>query len=197
MPNVPVHDLLVHPRENDLVLGTYGRDFYITNIGPLQELSDAVLSQDAHLFTIKPTVQRIQWSFGANDYLFGQRHISTPNEPNGMVIRYYLKAQGTGNATIVIANASGQEVGRLQGPVAAGINSVLWSTRLQPAGPAGRGTGPAAGRGGGRGGANLDQLATLGEYTITLEVGGRTLTQKGRITKTQGWALGLTPQIIR
>jgi hypothetical protein len=196
MPNVPVHDLLVHPRENDLVLGTYGRDFWLTNIGPLQELSETVLAEDAHLFSIKPTVQRILWSFGANDYLFGQRHLSTPNEPNGMVIRYYLKAQGAGNATIVITSAAGQEVARLQGPVAAGINTVLWTTRLQPAGAGGRGAG-ARGGGGGRGGANLDQLAPLGEYTVTLEVGGKTLTQKARILKTQGWSLGLVPQTIR
>ena len=92
MPNMPVHDLLVHPREHDLILGTYGRDFWITNIAPLQELNDGgARGGRASLFSIKPTMQRVTWSFGANDYLFGQRHLQTPNEPNGMVIRYYLK----------------------------------------------------------------------------------------------------------
>ena len=195
MPNVPVHDLVVHPREQDLILGTYGRDFWITNVGALQELTDSVLASDAHLFSVKPTVQRITWSFGANDYLFGQRHLQTPNEPNGMLIRYYLKNAGTGGASIAIANAAGEEVARLQGPANAGINTVVWNTRLT-----GRGGAPAAGaRGGGatRGGASLDQLAPLGDYTVSVTVAGKTLTNVGKIVKTQGWSIGQTPTIIR
>ncbi len=192
MPNIPVHDLLVHPRENDLILGTYGRGLYVTNIAPLQEMSEATLAEDVHLFTIKPAVQRVIWQFGANDYLFGQRNLQTPNEQNGMVIRYYLKDQGSGNADITITDAKGQGVAKLQGRTSAGINTVVWNTRLPGAGR-GRGAG---GSGGGR--SILDQLLPLGEYTVTLEVGGRKLSQKASIVKTQGWSLfGPSPQIIR
>ena len=192
MPNVAVHDLVVHPREQDLILGTYGRDFWITNVGALQEVTDAVLASDAHLFTIKPTTQRVTWSFGANDYLFGQEHLQTPNEPNGMLIRYYLKAAATG-VTVVIADAAGQQVARLQGSGNAGINTVVWNTRLTTGG------GGAGGRGGNptRGGAGLDSLAPLGDYTVSVTVGSQTLTQKARIAKTQGWSIGQTPTIIR
>ena len=189
MPNVPVHDLVVHPRENDLVLGSYGRGIWITNIGPLQELNDAVLAEDVHLFAIKPAVERITWSFGANDYLFGQRHLQAPNEPNGMVIRYYVKTATTARAAVVVTSAAGQEVARLAGGGAAGINTVVWNLRAGGAGP-GRGAG--AGRGN-----LLDQWAPLGEYTVTLDLGGRTFTTKGRIAKTQGWGLGAVPQVIR
>jgi photosystem II stability/assembly factor-like uncharacterized protein len=189
IPNVPVKDLLVHPRENDLVLGTYGRGLYITNITPLQEMNDGMLAEEVHLFAIKPTVQRITWQFGANDYLFGQRNVQTPNEPNGMVIRYYLKNQGSGSANIVITDAKGQEVARLRGNTAAGINTVLWTMRAQGVG---------RGRGSGGGGGNiLDGWAPLGEYTVTIELGANKLTQKARITKMQGWSLGPAPQIIR
>ena len=189
IPNIAIHDLVVHPRENDLVLGSYGRGLWVTNIGPLQELSPAVLAKDAHLFSIKPVVQRVTWVFGANDYLFGQRHFSTPNEPNGMVIRYYLKSAGSGRATVVISDAAGQEVARLQGPADAGINTVVWNTRRDAAG--GRG-------GGGRGGPPVvDLLLPLGEYRVTVDAGGTSLTGVGRIVKTQGWSIGLTPQVIR
>ena len=92
MPNISVKDLAVHPRDQDLVLGSYARGIWITNIAPLQELNANVLAEDAHLFSILPTTQRITWSFGANDYLFGQRHIQTPNDPDGMAIYYYLKS---------------------------------------------------------------------------------------------------------
>jgi hypothetical protein len=186
MPNVPVRDLIVHPRENDLILGTYGRGFYITNIAPLQEMSAATLAEEVRLFAIEPTVQRITWSFGANDYLFAQRNFQTPNEPNAMVIRYYLKTELSSGAAIVISDAKGQEVARLQGKTAAGINTVLWTMRAQ-----------GAGRGRGAGGNVLEGWAPLGEYTVTLEVGGKKFTQKASITKMQGWSLGPVPQIIR
>jgi hypothetical protein len=43
----------------------------------------------------------------------------------------------------------------------------------------------------------IDQWAPLGDYTVTLSVGGTTLTQQARIAKTQGWSIGANPQIIR
>ena len=191
MPNVPVHDLLVHPREHDLVLGSYGRGIFITNIGALEELSDAVLNEDVHLFSITPVTQRVIWSFGANDYLFGQRNVQTPNEPNGMVIRYYLKTPAAA-VSVVVTNASGQEVARLPGQGAAGINTVVWSTRVAGGRGRGAGAGPPP-----AGGSILDQWMPLGEYTVTLDVGGKTLAEKATIARTQGWTLGSKPQIIR
>ena len=127
MPNVPVHDLLVHPRDNDLVVGSYGRGLFITNINALQQLSDTVLTADAHLFAVSRRSSIVR-AFAANDYLFGQRNFQTPNEPNGMVIQYYLRAESSTPAAITIANASGQEVARLSGRQG-GINTMVEHTR--------------------------------------------------------------------
>jgi photosystem II stability/assembly factor-like uncharacterized protein len=214
MPNVPVHDLVVHPREGDLVLGTYGRSFWVTNVRALQELTATVLSSDVHMFSVKPTTQRVTWQLGANDYVFGQRHIQTPNEPNAVVIRYYLKQAVTPDAKVVITNADGQEVARLAGSAKAGINTVLWDIGGGGRG-GGRGTGSGAtaagvgaggrgstvGQGGGRGrgaaASVMDRLVPLGKYTVTLEVAGRTLTETASIVRTQGWSIGPSPQTIR
>jgi photosystem II stability/assembly factor-like uncharacterized protein len=198
MPNVPVHDLLVHPRDNDLVVGTYGRGLFITNINALQQVTDSVLTSDVHLFAVRPTVQRVVRAFGANDYLFGQRNFQTANEPNGMVIQYYMRSASAAAATITIANADGQEVARLNGPASAGINSALWSTRD-------RGDADRGGRGGGGGNRQqagpgvdpLSQWAPLGEYTVRLQIAGKTFTQKASITKLQGWSIGAAPQVIK
>ena len=54
LPTVPVHDLTVHPRENDLVIGTYGRGIFVGDITHLQELSAATLAKPFHLFTPEP-----------------------------------------------------------------------------------------------------------------------------------------------
>ena len=187
MPSIPIHDLVVHPRDNDLVLGSYGRGIFVTSINALQQLNEAVLESDAHLFDIEPTVQRVTHSFGANDYLFGQRHFQTQNEPSGMMIRYYLK-NASAPVSIVIADSTGKEVAKLEGPGAAGIQTVTWNTRKAAA------TGSARG---GIIGSPIDQLVPLGEYRVTLQAAGQTIGKIGRIVRTQGWTIGPVPQVIR
>jgi photosystem II stability/assembly factor-like uncharacterized protein len=191
IPNTPILDLAVHPREHDLIVGSMGRGIFVTNIGPLQELNDEVLAKDVHLFGIKPAVQRIVWSFGANDQLFSQRYIQTPNEPNGMVIQYYLKNARKDAVNLVITDFRGTEVARLRGGMSAGINTVVWNMRVD--------TGSAGARpGGGRGGFSPDQWQPLGSYLVTIDVDGQKLSQPARITKTQGWSVGASfPTTIR
>lgn len=59
--NTPVHDLVIHPRDNDLVLGTHGRSFYVANVEHLQKLVPEVLSKRMHLFEIKPVNYNVRW----------------------------------------------------------------------------------------------------------------------------------------
>ena len=139
LPTVPVHDLTVHPRENDLVLGTYGRGIFIGDITPLQELSAEVLAKPFHVFTLEP---RTPYNFRAqgNFQLFGNAYIEVPNEPDAMVIDYYLRAAARTGARITIADIKGEEIAQLKGPSEAGLNRVLWNMRA--------GGAPAGGRGG-------------------------------------------------
>src|SRR6185369_10696727 len=102
--------------------------------------------------------------------------LQTQNEPNGMVIRYYLKTASAAPPTIVITNAAGQELARLQGSANAGINQGVWNMRLGGGGRGGR-AGGAAPAGVLPASANpIDQWAPLGDYTVTLTVAGKTLT---------------------
>ena len=184
MPNVPVHDLLVHPRDNDLVVGSYGRGLFITNINALQQLNDTVLTSDAHLFAVRPTVQRIVRAFAANDYLFGQRNFQTPNEPNGMVIQYFLKARRGGarresplptpRGRRSPADGTGQ--GRHQ---LGGVDHTRPRRRRQGAAAAAGAGVAAAPRQAGPGVDALAQWAPLGDYTVTLDVGGQDVDAEG------------------
>ena len=55
LPTLAFNDLVIHPRDNDLVLATHGRGIWILdNVNALQEMTDEVLASDAHLFTIEP-----------------------------------------------------------------------------------------------------------------------------------------------
>jgi photosystem II stability/assembly factor-like uncharacterized protein len=51
-PHVPVHDLVVHPRDKELVVGTHGRSIYIANVRHIQELTTDNLSKNLVAFDI-------------------------------------------------------------------------------------------------------------------------------------------------
>ncbi len=170
LPTVPVHDLTVHPRENDLVLGTYGRGIFIGDITHLQELSTDVLAKPFHVFAVEP---RTAYGFRAlgNFRLFGNAYVEVPNEPDALVINYYLRAKHDSGAGVTVADIKGTEIAQLKGPSEAGLNRVQWNMRAGPA--------PAGGRGG-RGGA-VGPTLPAGEYKITVEVAGQKETTVGRV----------------
>ncbi len=168
LPTVAVHDLTVHPRENDLVLGTYGRGIFVADITPLQELSAELLGKPFHLFTPEP---RTPYNFRAqgNYHLFGDAYIEVPNEPDVITIAYYLRAPADTGARVTIADIRGEQVAQLKGPSEAGLNRVQWNMRV--------GGAPAGGRGGRGAGPTLP----VGEYRITVEAAGQQQTAVGRI----------------
>jgi photosystem II stability/assembly factor-like uncharacterized protein len=88
LPTVPVDDIVIHPRENDLVLGTHGRGIWILDdITPLEELSEAILAANVHMFSARRAMlyniySPQEWSPGI---------WRAPNPPEGAMIRYYLR----------------------------------------------------------------------------------------------------------
>ena len=172
LPTVAVHDLTIHPREGDLVVGTYGRGVFLGDITPLQELSPEVLAAPFHLFAVEP---RPYYGFRAlgNFHLFGNRYLEVPNEPDGLVINYYLRNAVDGAAVVTINDVSGAQVAELEGTSDAGLNRVLWNMR--PGTGGGRGN-----RGGFRGRGGAPPLPA-GSYRITVTVGDYEQTTIGRI----------------
>jgi hypothetical protein len=186
MPWVKITDLVIHPRENDLVVGSYGRGLWITDISTLQELGAGTLAKDIHLFDIEPRTQRVYGGVG-NYQLLGDSHLSTPNEPDAIAINYYLKAKASGPVKVTVADPYGQVVGELTGKGQAGLNTVLWYMRAQRPGQRREGD---EGFYGGR-------LVDPGEYVVTLDAGGRKLSKKAVIRGRQGWTVGPVPVEIK
>ncbi|MEO6237964.1 MAG: hypothetical protein ABIQ52_13265, partial [Vicinamibacterales bacterium] len=178
LPTVAVHDLTIHPRENDLVVATYGRALWTGNITPLRELAGDVLSQRAHLFDVEPRARYGFSTQGMNYHLFGDKFLEVLNEPEALVVNYYLAADATEDARVSVADASGRQVRQMTGPAKRGMNHVLVS--LAGAGRGGRGGGAG---GGGRGGAPSADSGPLavGDYTFTVETSGNTLSKKATV----------------
>lgn len=125
MPAAPMYGIVVQEHFNDLVVGTYGRGFWIMDdITPLQQLTPEVLATAAHLFEPRdayrfnprtaPAAQTIDMSVGENP-------------PNAAFINYWVGEALAGQAaTVVISNDRGAVVRTLRGPSRAGVNRVFW-----------------------------------------------------------------------
>jgi len=179
LPTIAVTDLLVHPRENDLVAGTYGRGIFIADISPLQELNQDILQKEAHLFSVEPAVQRVTRSWGAYQ-LYGDRHHSTPNEPDVMTLYYYLKNQAAHKVDIKITDLTGNLLCNLEGSSKPGINKVEWDMRSMPSDEQRAGMGRWA-----RG-----ELQDPGEYLVVMEIGDKRFERRAIIEKRIGWEIG-------
>ena len=198
LPTAPIDDLVIHPREADLVAGTHGRSIYILDIGPLQELTDEILQRDAHLFTVKAaTLFMVDTT--RNKGASGARRFTAPNPyselgvegdssgmaPPGATIYYYLKSAAAAPPRLTVRDNTGTIVRELTGPADAGLNRVLWDLRRSslPPGIPWRQVGGNDSR---RLAKTEEQrrpgpLVPAGEYRLTLEVDGRTLTQPLRV----------------
>jgi hypothetical protein len=54
MPILRIDDILVHPRDNDLIIGTHGRGIYILDdISALQQMTQKVMDSDVTLFEVR------------------------------------------------------------------------------------------------------------------------------------------------
>ena len=90
LPTIPVRDLVVQKREDDLVAATFGRGYYILDdIAPLRELTPAVLASDAALLPVKRAPLYMQTSPLGDSR--GGNFYRAPNPPFGAVFTYYLK----------------------------------------------------------------------------------------------------------
>ena len=169
-PTVPVDDLVIHPRENDLIVGTHGRSAWILeDLGPLENLSQDVMSSAAHMFPIRNTImwaQKGDWPF------YGASMYSAPNPPRATRLRYYVRDQVDEDTQfrIAVLDADGNEVRTFEGPHDRGINEILWDWRYdRPYDPPENEEGGGSGRRGG--GTPQGPIVMPGSYTVRLELG--------------------------
>jgi hypothetical protein len=150
LPMVRVDDIQIHPRDNDLVLGTHGRSVWVLdNISALEKMSDAVMASDIAVFEGPTATQFRLYNSKGNT---GHKWFEAPNPPYGAMIDYYLRAKPDGNVRITISDKSGKVIRELTGTKEAGINRVIWDLRLPGPTQTGAGFGGGGGRGAGAGG---------------------------------------------
>lgn len=157
-PTVPVDDLVIHPRENDLVVGTHGRSIYVLDdVSALEGFTTEAAKADFHLFQPRPAVVTQRWK---NESYGGQRQFIGPNPPLGALIDYFIGNEKSDAVKVEIALPSGRTIRELSGPSVRGFNRIVWDLRVE--GPEGV--------------ANARGPQVLpGPYTVKITSGGRTL----------------------
>jgi len=177
LPTIQVCDLDIQRRDNDLVIATFGRGFYVLDdYSYLRELTKENLKKPAHIFSPGET-----WQFSMGSNLAGQQgesYFRTPNPPVAVPIKYYIKDQpqlpaakkvqsDTAKTKTVlvftITNSAGQVVNVTERPFETGVNSFQWNMRIQM--QQGAQT-PQAGQGGPGGRGAGGRIASTGTYFV-------------------------------
>jgi photosystem II stability/assembly factor-like uncharacterized protein len=130
LPTVAVHDILIHIRDNDLVLATHGRGLWVLDdITPLQQISAGTLDQLLVLFDVRPAVRAAAL---ATRYGLGDAVFRAPNPSAGALFTYFLKEKVEKGTTLKleVLEASGRTIRTLTGiPGEAGLNRAPWDLR--------------------------------------------------------------------
>ncbi|MEJ2184987.1 MAG: hypothetical protein P8Z36_03525, partial [Gemmatimonadota bacterium] len=175
LPTTLYVDMLIHPREKDLVVATHGRSLWILDdVGFLGSWSSAVAAEPAHLFPVRRATIHQYWK---DTSYRGQNFYAGTNAPFGALIRYYL-GRAVKDARVEVTAPDGSRVRTLTVPGDSGvIETVRWDLRHEPP--------PAGYSGGEQGGADLPHpigprgpFVSPGTYTVTLIAGGARASQK-------------------
>lgn len=162
MPPAAVTDMVIQPDADDLVVATFGRGTWIANISSIREMTANNLKSN-YLFHVAPRAIRHDRAQG--NYRFGGDTFPTsPNDPNGLLIYYYL-AQDVPSLSITVVDSSGKTVRTLNGPMTVGLHRIGSETFER-----GRGTRPQA-----------VPAMPPGKYIVTLTAGDTTLKRDAEV----------------
>ena len=173
LPTVAVHDIAVHPRENDLIIGTHGRGVWILDdISFLQEMTPEVWKAEVFLFTPRPVTAFHQ---SAKRESFSKPAFSGANPPFGTALTSYFRIKPKERPKLSIINPAGEVYFESFLPTVEGIQRNIWNLQFVPKSKDGRRVPPPAT------GAVFLPLAPGGVYTVELESGGRKIQKKLRL----------------
>jgi photosystem II stability/assembly factor-like uncharacterized protein len=128
LPHTSMRDLWIH--DNDLIVGTHGRSFWILDdIAPLRDVAH-LSSADVHLFTPAPNV-RIQRDNYTDTPLPPDEPFAR-NPPDGAVIDYYLPRSSAAPVTLEILDARGQLVRKFSSTDKPGVTEEELKKQLIP-----------------------------------------------------------------
>jgi photosystem II stability/assembly factor-like uncharacterized protein len=125
LPAVAVHDLQIHPREKDLVIGTHGRSIYIMDdITGLEHLTPENRAKPVVLFPPRAATGFYLLERGG---MWGDDQFAAKNPPLGASFNYWVKERHPDGAKLEIKDSKGLKVREIiKAPAEAGLNRANW-----------------------------------------------------------------------
>ena len=111
LPTVRIDEMVIHPRDNALILGTHGRALWVLDhLEPIQEFAaaQAAATADAQLFSV-PTGVQFRMKDNQNEEFWGHQFFLGENPPADAVIQFHLKKTVT-ELRLKITDATGREI---------------------------------------------------------------------------------------
>ena len=124
LPNVAVHDIVIHPEVNDLLLGTHGRSIYKTNIEPLQMIEDNILASNLYVYSMNSVKSSLRWGNSRSRW-------QEAFEPS-TTIRYYVNKITT--TKIKIMTESGKTLQEFSSDADTGFNYIDYDLTISEKG---------------------------------------------------------------
>ena len=131
LPTNSVQGIVVHPRENDLVVGTHGRGFWVLDeLSLLESLTPEVVAGHSFLASPRKATQLRDVDRGSDS--FGHSYWTADNPPRGAIIDYWIGDAAVGQDVVIdVLNPQGDIIRTLSEPVAArGAQRAVWDLRF-------------------------------------------------------------------
>ena len=127
LPPAPVHDMVIHPRERDLVVGTHGRSIWILDdISMFGQLTPENRARALALFDMMPARPRIR---AGRAYGNAQGIFRAGNPPMGAYVNYWVRENAGDPVSVTVADSTGFVVRELDGTSRTGLNRIVWDLR--------------------------------------------------------------------
>ena len=117
LPTTPVHDLFVHPRDNQMVIGTHGRGAFIVDVGPIRAYHSLGNDGRPHVFDILPAIL---------PNIEGLSVMYRPGTTYGEAVITYMVAHTGPAVSIDLYDSAHTLVGHLAGSGEAGVHVLKW-----------------------------------------------------------------------
>lgn len=124
MPTVAAYDLVLHPRDYDLVVGTHGRSIWILDdTTPLQQMGPEIAAQDAWLFRPRRATDWVRIDLGRKqpDFIFRGE-----NPPSGALLHFWLGESVDGPVELRVEDPLGERSAIVPLDAHAGLNRARW-----------------------------------------------------------------------
>ncbi len=195
LPTTPAYDMVIHPRENELIMASHGRGIFIADISALQGMTPEVMRKSAHLFDIQP---KVKWAGGLTN-TSSSINYNGESASSGVSINFY--ARSAGKATVKVYKGS-RMVNEMEVDAKTGLNTATWGMdqivrernkreisaierQMERFRSFGFDDAQIAARFGNT--KYITSAASEGDYTVVFEMNGQTMTKTASILKDH-WA---------